>query len=168
MHDLHLKPTGTQGKLIHCSVVRCCGRVFGEVGDALDVALARNGVVLYHPDCINDYVPAEVVANAVAHAVAAAVEGGGGQLITHNVSLNEPVSQFMFYRMVQTAVSRARAGTPAHEFSIGLGKSVLGRVSGMLYHIGVLMGAKVRMMVLGGGVGGGGGDDDDDCSCQRR
>lgn len=36
MHDLHLKPTGSQGAPIHCSIVRCCGRIFGEVGDALD------------------------------------------------------------------------------------------------------------------------------------
>jgi hypothetical protein len=47
MQDLHLKPTGTQGKKMHCSVVRCCGRVFGEVGDSLDMALAHGGVVLY-------------------------------------------------------------------------------------------------------------------------
>jgi hypothetical protein len=47
MQDLHLKPSGAQGKRLHCSVVRCCGRIFGEVGDALDVALGHGGVVLY-------------------------------------------------------------------------------------------------------------------------
>jgi hypothetical protein len=46
MQDLHLKCTGTQGKPVHCSIVRCCGQVFGETGDALDMALQQNGVVL--------------------------------------------------------------------------------------------------------------------------
>lgn len=47
MQDLHLKPSGTQGKKLHCSVVRSCGRIFGEVGDALDIALGQGGAVLY-------------------------------------------------------------------------------------------------------------------------
>ena len=61
---------------------------------------------MYHPDCVQDYVPAEVLAHAVALAAASAAGGGGGGMVTHNVSLDEPVSQLCFYRMVQAAVQR--------------------------------------------------------------
>jgi hypothetical protein len=148
VRDLHLKPTGTQGKPMHCSIVRCCGRVFGEVGDALHVALRRRAVVLHHPDCVRDYVPAEVVANVIAHAVAAAAAGGGGRLRTYDVSVDEPVSQLTFYRMVQAAANKARCARPAADpraaaFDIGFGRSVLGRVCAVLYMIALALGAEV-------------------------
>ncbi len=100
---------------------------------------------MYHPDCVSDYIPAEVVAHVLAHAVAAALQGGGGKMLTYDVSLDEPVSQVTFYRMVQAAVARTRSasGDPAPAFRIDFGRSVLGRVSGVLYSIGTTLGAKV-------------------------
>jgi hypothetical protein len=154
VQDLHLKPTGAQGARMHCSIVRSCGRIFGEVGDALDIALQRNGCSLYHPDCMRDYVPAEVVANVIGHAVAAAAGGGGGNMTTYDVSLDEPVSQLTFYRMVQTVANNARASRPpvlaasesdAAAFKIEFGRSALGRVCAALYMIGVALGAKVSV-----------------------
>ena len=89
--------------------------------------------------------PAQVVAHVLLHAVAAALQGGGGKMLTHDVSLDEPVSQLTFYRMVQAAVARTRSPSrdPAAAFRIDFGRSVLGRVSGVLYSIGTTLGAKV-------------------------
>jgi hypothetical protein len=47
MQDLHLKTSGAQGKKLHTGIVRSTGRIFGEVGDALDMALCQGGAVLY-------------------------------------------------------------------------------------------------------------------------
>jgi hypothetical protein len=104
---------------------------------------------MYHPDCVCDYVPAEVVAHVLAHAVAAALQGGGGKMLTHDVSLDAPVSHVTFYRMVQAAVARTRAasGDSAAAFRIDFGRSVLGRISGVLYSIGTTLGAKVTAAV---------------------
>ena len=66
-------------------------------------------------------------------------------MLTHDVSLDEPVSQLTFYRMVQAAVARTRSPSrdPAAAFRIDFGRSVLGRVGGVLYSIGTTLGAKV-------------------------
>jgi hypothetical protein len=107
---------------------------------------------MYHPDCVQDYVPAEVLAHVVALAAAAAVEGGGGGMITHDVSLDEPVSQLCFYRMVQTAMGQTDASTSSASssavFSIRLGRSALGWLGGVLYHMAVALGAKVLAVLL--------------------
>jgi hypothetical protein len=101
---------------------------------------------MYHPDCVVDYVPAEVVAHVLAHAVAAALEGGGGKMLTHDVSLDEPISHLTFYRMVQAAMARASSSRAdeAAAFRIDFGRSILGRVGGMLYSLSTTLGAKVR------------------------
>jgi hypothetical protein len=67
-------------------------------------------------------------------------------MVTYDVSLDEPVSQLTFYRMVQAAVARANVSAP--QFKIEYGKSVLGRVSGVLYSVGVALGAKVIIVVV--------------------
>ena len=64
------------------SIVRVCGRVFGEWGDVLHCALLQRRVVLYHPDAVNDYVHASVAAHVIAHAAAAAVGGRGERMMT--------------------------------------------------------------------------------------
>ncbi len=122
---------------------------------------------MYHPDCVQDYVPAEVLAHAVALAAAAAAGGGGGGMVTHDVSLDEPVSQLCFYRMVQAAVQRlpaivlcqsvtlcmlqaaaAQTDAAAAAFGIRLGRSALGWLGGVLYHMAVALGAKVLLLMM--------------------
>jgi hypothetical protein len=80
----------------------------------------------------------------VAEAMAAAAAGSKKPITTYDVSVDEPVSQLTFYRMVQAAVAR-RHGAAAC-FKIEFGRSLLGRVSAFLYTAAVGMGAKVVLM----------------------
>ncbi len=68
---------------------------------------------------------------------------------SYDVSLDEAVDQVTFWRMVQAAAAApapapAAAAAAAAGFKIDFGRSLMGRVSGVLHSLGVSLGSQVH------------------------